>query len=99
MWRAFNAMQLIDMIALIDIRYPEKLDQFFHGYKFSLLLVPEKYNFVNRIVTPKLDRPFNARIESFGFDSSHLLVLQFVPITLALILAFFTLLVRKTHDE
>ena len=30
-WSLFNTLQLIEFIALVELDYPEKLDQFFHG--------------------------------------------------------------------
>ena len=82
----FNTLQIIQIAALIDLEYPPKLDQFYHGFKFTLLNTPPELNFVNILfITPGSDEPFSERMESFGFTSSYILVQQVAVFTLCFV--------------
>ena len=41
-----NTLQMIEIIALVAVDYPNQLLQFFQGFDFTLLMVPESLNFV-----------------------------------------------------
>ena len=78
----FNTLQLMELMALIELEYPDKLEQFFHGFEFALMNTPPKLNFVKRhLIEEGKDSAFTERMESFGFESSFLLVQQIVPFT------------------
>ena len=36
-WFVFNTLQMIELFALLDLNYPPRLEQFFHGFSFTLL--------------------------------------------------------------
>ena len=80
MWSMFNVLQIIELMALIDLRYPSKLNQFLHGFKFSMLNPPEKFNYASQATgegktrKTKNESPALARLREFGFKSLKFLV-------------------------
>ena len=52
----FNVLQIIEMVALIELNYPEKLNQFYHGFEFTLMNTPSELNLVSRMfIKPEKD--------------------------------------------
>ena len=77
LWNMFNSVQIIEMVALIELNFPDRLEQFFHGYEFALLNTPEQVNAVQiALDEPKRDKPYSDRMDSYGFSSSYFLVQQ-----------------------
>ena len=85
----FNVLQIIELMALVDLRYPAKLNQFLHGFKFSMLNPPEKFNFASKTTgegdtqTTKDEDSGLMRLREFGFKSRMFLVMQYGFLTLA----------------
>ena len=48
-WSLFNTIQLMEIIFLIELEYPEKVDQYLHGFEFTLLNLPEVINPISLI--------------------------------------------------
>ena len=48
LWNIVNVIQTIEVMALIELPYPEKLEQFFDGYKFALLLNSPSMHFMRK---------------------------------------------------
>ena len=79
-------MQIIEIIALIELNYPEELDQFFHGFEFTFLNAPSEVNFVEiYLLEPDEDIAFNERMESFGFSSSFFVVQEVAFYTVSIL--------------
>ena len=93
LWVLFNALQMIELIALYDLDYSPELEQFFHGFEFTMLMMPSSLVFLKYIVYYEVnDEPFSPRLKSFGFDSSYFLVLQFsLCCVLMLVLLLYTI--------
>ena len=32
LWSLFNVLQIVEIVALLELDYPQKLEQFFHGF-------------------------------------------------------------------
>ena len=71
LWNMFNSVQIIEMAALIELDFTDRLEQFFHGYEFTLLNTPEQVNVVQiGFVEPaREDVPYSDRMDSYGFSS------------------------------
>ena len=43
---AFEVLQIVEIVAMVDFKCPEKLDQFLQAFEFLKLQLPQDINFV-----------------------------------------------------
>ena len=76
-WIIFKNMQTIEMLSLLNLRYPNTLMAFFGGFEFSLLNWPEQWNFIKISLDSTDDSQLvHANLEEGGFYTHYFIVQQ-----------------------
>ena len=78
-WIVLNSLQAIEMLALVNLDYPNPLISFFDGFEFALLSFPEEWNPLNNIDTSKFTsgEGLEDLASTGGFYSTYFVVQQF----------------------
>ena len=40
-------LQMLEIIALVELNYPDRLEQFFQGFSFALLIAPPELDYTS----------------------------------------------------
>ena len=70
-----NVLQEVELLALVDLNYPTKLDQFFIGFEFASLHAPEGADLTKQTsIRRPNEEPISERFDKLGYYSPLLLV-------------------------
>ena len=66
-WSAFEVLQIIELVAMVDFSCPENFDQFLNSFEFLQLRMPNEVNlFANKFLDGEEKIPFTDRFNEFG---------------------------------